>query len=385
MTPFAWALAPLAVCALALPGAGQTLLYSEDFESGGIDWTASGTPEVLWHVSEEGECGALTRMAVYNRFPSACDYRTGGANSGTFLSPAFTLSGAHAIVVQFDYRQDTDEPGPCLEIVNEADGTSGTLVGCTCCTNPFNTTEIIQASGAVPNLHYWRGKRVRLRFDFKADSKGNSSMGCMVDNVRVIASGPPEVLFSEDFESGGTEWTTTSESPFYSGPPLWHVAAAGECGAATRVGAYNLAPAACDYHVPNFPGAGKLISPVLTLSGAPPYTIEFESLKDMDAKGDGAFLHVIDPLTGISTAGGPFANSSTAQRQSLTVSPPGFWDSWSGKQVRLAFVVDTDPLGNLGRGWMVDNVRVTNAGSLTPPPVIPPVIPEPERNPPRSK
>ncbi len=365
MLPFARPLAALAACSLALPGAGQSqVLYFEDFETGGIDWTATGTPQVLWHVSEDGECGAVTRMAVYNRFPAACDYRIGGSSSGQFLSPVFTIDGPHSIVVQLDYRQETDEGSPCVEIVNEADGKCDTIIGCTCCSDPFNSSVVTQASGALPNLNYWRRKKVRLRFSFKADSDGNLGFGCMVDNIRVVASGPPEVLFFEDFEGGGTEWTTTTEGPFYAGPPLWHVAGAGECGAATRVGAYNLAPAACDYHTPNLPNAGRLRSPMFTLSGAPPYTIAFESWKDMNAKGDGAILNVVDPVTGISSGGASFPNSATAQRLSMTISPPGFWDPWSGKQARLEFAVNADPLGNLGRGWMVDNVYVTNAGSL---------------------
>jgi hypothetical protein len=365
MLPFAPAAAQFLACALTLPGAAQAQLFSEDFESGGVGWTATGKPEVLWHVAENGECGAVTRMAAYNRFPNACDYKTGGANTGAFLSPVFTLSGPHSFVVQYDYLQETDEGGLCVEIVNEADGESANVIGCTCCSNPYNAAEIARASAAVPNLYYWRGKKVRLRFDFKADSDGNTTMGVMVDNVRVFASGPPEELFFEDFESESPAWTATTEGVFYAGPPLWHLADAGECGAPTRMGAYNLAPAACDYHTPNLPNAGKWKSPTFTLSGAPPYVIEFESRKDMNAKGDEALLLLVDPLLEVSSGGGPFANSSKeVEVLSVTVSPPGFWDLWSGKHAHIEFAVNADPLGNLGSGWMVDNVRVTNSGSL---------------------
>lgn len=382
----AWFLAPIVTGVLALPGAAQgALLFSEDFEGEENAWTASGTPEVLWHVAENGECGAVTRMAAYNRFPSACNYRTGGVNSGQYLSPVFTLAGEHAFVVQYDYLQETDEGALCVEIVNEADGKSDTLIGCTCCSNPYNSTELARASGAVPNLLYWRGKRVRLRFDFKADSGGNFTIGCMVDNVRVFASGPPQVLFSEDFESAAPPWTATNEGAFYEGPPLWHVASAGECGAVTRMAAYNLAPAACDYHTPNLPNAGRWRSPAFTLTGAAPYTIEFVSRKDMNAKGDTALVHLLDPLRGVSSSSSPVANSAGIEPVAVTISTAGFWDSWSGREAHLEFAVNADPLGNLGSGWMIDNVRVTNSGSLPPeaPPAEEAPAPEPNKEPPK--
>src|SRR6185503_13225919 len=120
----------------------------------------------------------------------------------------------------------------------------------------------------------------------------------------------------------------------------------------------------CDYHTPNYPNGGKWTSPPFTFSGAPPYVIEFDSWKDMNAKGDAAVLHVTDPALGVSSSGGPFANSSGIQPLSVTISNPGFWNLWDGKQVHLEFEVEADPQGNLGSGWRIDNVRVKNSGSL---------------------
>ena len=82
MQAFARAFVAAVLFLLPARAAAQAqILFSEDFESGGSAWTAIGKPQVLWHVAEDGECDALTRMATYNRFPSACDYRTGGAGS----------------------------------------------------------------------------------------------------------------------------------------------------------------------------------------------------------------------------------------------------------------------------------------------------------------
>jgi hypothetical protein len=253
---------------------GARVLFFEDFEDGAEDWKATGTPQVLWHVSKPGECGAVSRMAVYNRAPEACNYKTGGSSSGAFLSPVFTLSGEYAIIVLYDYRMETDE-GPCVEIVDEADGKGVAVVGCSCCKDPYNSPVVVQAAGALPNPQTWKGKKVRVRLSFKADPDGNLGFGLMIDNLRVIASGPPEVLYTEDFEGGGEGWTTTTESGTI-GPSLWHIANAGECGLTSRAGVYNRAPAACDY-VTKGPNARRLKGPEFTFRGAPPFTVEFAS------------------------------------------------------------------------------------------------------------
>jgi len=366
-TPFA----AVALALLCVPGAGQAeILFSEDFESGGSGWTATGQPQVLWHVSEDGECGAVTRMAVYGR-PGACDYKTGGAHSGSFLSPVFTLHGEYSIVVQYDYRLESDDGSTCVELVDEADGKAITLIGCTCCSDPYYSLEITRAAGAIPNPGTWSGKKVRLRFGFKADRHGNSGFGCMIDNVRVVASGPPEVLYSEDFEGGGEGWTMTSEDTAYLGPPLWHIASPGECDAVTRMGAYNRAPAACDYST-KCSNSGRLCSPMFRFRGAPPFRIEFRSRLGLDARGDSAQVHVADPVDGIANTAGPFPNSDTVQPLAFVIDTAGFWSLWSEREARLEFAVTADPPGNRSSGWMVDDVRVVNSGSLPPLPELPP-------------
>ena len=359
-------LGALALAALALPCAGQEILFHEDFESGGDGWTASGSPAVLWHVSADGECGAVTRMAVYNRGPDACDYRTGGKSAGTFLSPVFVLGGAHSIVVQFDYLQDSDDGSPCVEIVDEERGKAATIIGCSCCADPYNAATLARAVGALDNPALWAGKEVRLRFGFDSDSAGNRGFGCMVDNVLVIASGPSEEIFRADFE-GGAAWTAIAEGPAPLEPPLWHRADPGECGAVTHVGAYNRGPAGCDY-VPRLPSAGRFRSPPFRLRGAPPFLVEFDSLLDMEPRRDTAQLHLVDPVSGKDAVGGPYPISATLTPQGLSVDPPGFWSYWSGKQARLEFSVSAGASGHVGAGWLVDNVRIRNSGSL---PVLP--------------
>ena len=364
-------LAPALAFVLALHAAAQSeVLFSEDFESGGSGWTASGEPQVLWHVSEDGECGAVTRMAVYG-LPAACNYKTGGKSSGSFLSPVFTLHGEYSIVVQYDYRQETDEGSPCVELVDEADGKAVTVIGCSCCADPYGSVEIARAAGAIPNPGAWSGKRARLRFGFEADRDGNTGFGCMVDNVRVVASGPPEVLYSADFEDGGSGWTMTSDDPAYIGPPMWHIASDGECEAVTKMGAYNRAPTACDFFT-KCSNSGRLRSPVFRLTGAPPFRIEFRSRLALDARGDNVNVHIVDPVNGIANSSGPFPSSATIVPLSFVFDTQGFWSLWSDREGRIEFELAADPTGNKGTGWMVDDVRVWNSGSLPPLQVLAP-------------
>jgi hypothetical protein len=366
----AGAFAAVALLLLAAPATAQEILFFEDFEGGGTGWTATGKPEVLWHVSEDGECGAVTRMAVYGRSP-VCDYKAGSASSGSFLSPVFTLHGDYSIVIMYDYRQETDEGSPCVEILDEARAKPVTVIGCSCCADPYGSVEIARGAGALPNPGAWSGKQVRLRFSFEADRQGNKGFGCMIDNVRVIASGPPEVLYSADFEDGGVGWTMTSDDPAYIGPPLWHVASPGECEAVTRMGAYNRAPDACDYFTKSS-NSGRLRSPLVRFTGAPPFRIEFRSRLGVDARGDVARVYVADPVDGIASAGGPFPNSATVQPLGFAFDTEGFWSLWSGREGRIEFEIAADPTGNRGTGWLVDDLRVMNSGSLPPLPVLAP-------------
>jgi hypothetical protein len=374
--PLAAALASLAVSVFAAPGAAQEILFSEDFESGASDWTESGE-QSLWHVCEDGECGAVTRMAVYNRSPDACDYKTGGASSGSFLTPVFTLHGEYSIVVQYDYLQQSDDGSPCVELIDEAHKKAVTIIGCSCCADPYGSLVLARANGAIPDPGAWAGKQARLRFSFKADKRGNAGFGVMIDNVRVVASGPPELIYSADFEDGGEGWTMTSEDTAYIGPPLWHVAGPGECGAVTRMGAYSRAPEACDYYTKSS-SYGRLRSTMFRFKGAPPFRIEFRSLLGLDARGDSAQVLVVDPVSGIANNAGPFPNSDTIQPLAYVIDTAGFWSRWSEREARLEFAVTADPTGNHGSGWLVDDIRVMNSGSLPPLPPLPVVTADSE-------
>jgi hypothetical protein len=165
-----------------------------------------------------------------------------------------------------------------------------------------------------------------------------------------------QTVLSEDFESGLGGWTVS--------PPqaLWHVAPDGECGAVTAMAASNHGPGSCDYQS----GTGEasyndLWSPTFWLEGSPPWTISFDYLKDTDATGELSAVslylwngnRIEDPLNL------PLPDAATLQH---VVHVDGYNEVWWGESVRLVFTFNADESGNLGSGWLIDNVVVTSAG-----------------------
>ena len=110
------------------------------------------------------------------------------------------------------------------------------------------------------------------------------------------ASSQGRVEFFEDFEGGGAGWSMTTEPgcPYYTGPSLWHVTDAGECGSPTRMASYNRFPAACNY----FTGVGGcnrgvLLSPEFTIH-SDALGLEFDYIKQMDSIYNGVLVY--DPI-----------------------------------------------------------------------------------------
>jgi hypothetical protein len=81
---------------------------------------------------------------------------------------------------------------------------------------------------------------------------------------------------------------------------------------------------------------------------------------------------MVDPVAGITTTGGPYPNSAALQPLAFVFDTEGFWSLWSDREGRLEFEVAADPTGNKGTGWIVDDIRVWNSGSL---PALPSLAP----------
>ncbi len=171
---------------------GHTIFF-EDFETGDPlpeGWTVTGFPYILWHIAEDGECLAQTRMAAYNNGPASCDYTTGTTTEGRIKSTPFFMTGEPPFFLSFLTIRQVD-PGvdeACVWIVDvETGGTD--VIGCV----DDNSGELLVVFADIPNSPFWAGREVRIEFEFTADQVGNDNPGWFVDNVEVRNSSEPPV------------------------------------------------------------------------------------------------------------------------------------------------------------------------------------------------
>lgn len=193
-------LVPLLACAsfvLALPSRGQSVVFSDGFESGLTNWTATG----LWNLQDDtSPCGALVasfpegQRCAYYGDPATCTYETGAvANAGTLTlaTPVLLPSTGPAATLRCWTNHITEGCGPVLgsfdrfEIdVSANGGADWTLVGRRC------------ALKISPDFGVWHGRSidltpylgqsilVRFRFD-TVDEKANFHLGAFVDQVEI--------------------------------------------------------------------------------------------------------------------------------------------------------------------------------------------------------
>jgi hypothetical protein len=164
------------------------------------------------------------------------------------------------------------------------------------------------------------------------------------------SSAQDTTVFFEDFEAGlPASWPTASSSAV-----SWRALSNGECGAVTRMAAATRA-ASCDY-VSGSAGTAILTLPDLQLpiTDAIAAQFSFDYVLDIDAAGDHVALRLANPAS----PGYVFASEAQLVNDgalhtavlSLDFASPGLNLIW--------FELQHDASGNLGRGLLVDNVRV---------------------------
>jgi hypothetical protein len=168
-----------------------------------------------------------------------------------------------------------------------------------------------------------------------------------------LAFAQNDVVFSETFESGFPAGWTASSTPGVS----WHVAPAGECGAVTSMMAFNRGPAACDY-AGGGQQAGTLHLPNVSVSGIqPPFRLSFDYILQFDVTGDSVALLANDTsgvaqlfATTSSLVNDGALHSIVLDIPALVFQPPAHFE--------LFIDLETDGIGDQGRGFLIDNVRV---------------------------
>jgi hypothetical protein len=173
---------------------------------------------------------------------------------------------------------------------------------------------------------------------------------------------PPQVVFSEDFEDGLAGWSVQSD-----GPAAWHLAEDGECGAESRMAAFNEA-ATCSF-TPATPTESRLLSPSFTFSKDSPFTLEFDMVRDFA----GGSLSTIQVEIVDETATAALVTQKVANYQLTN----GEWGTglvhvrvqvpqsskFEGRTVHLEFVGSSKEPAP-ATGWLVDNIVIRDLGAL---------------------
>jgi hypothetical protein len=173
---------------------------------------------------------------------------------------------------------------------------------------------------------------------------------------------PPQVVFSEDFEGGLAGWSVQSE-----GPAAWHLAEDGECGAVSRMAAFNEA-ATCSF-TPGTPTESRLQSPSFTFSKDSPFTLEFDMVRDFA----GGSLSTIQVVIVDETATAALVTQKVANYQltndewgtglvHVRVQMPQS-SKFEGRTVHLEFV-GSSKVPAPATGWLVDNIVIRDLGAL---------------------
>lgn len=180
------------------------------------------------------------------------------------------------------------------------------------------------------------------------------------DPVTVRFDLPASDVFAEDFEQGAPGWVFDN-----GGLGLWHLAADGECGARTVMAAYNAGPSSCSVEA-GIPSGGVLRSPSFVMTGKWPFTLRVSMIRgDASAGPISTSVRIVDE-TGIATLlpqvweSAAIVDGSDGKLQERTFEIPHS-SKLMGRGVHLEFVATSDG-SNSAAGWLVDNIRVVNAG-----------------------
>lgn len=178
----------------ALPARAQSVFYSESFESGLGNWTATG----LWHLeSDTDACASQVAPfpdgshCAYYGVAGACNYETGAPNSGTLTmnAPIAIPSGGPAVQLHCWTRHETEFCGDAslYDLFNiEAStngGSSWSVIGSRCYIK-FGPEDEWSVRGISLNAYQGQSLLLRFRFD-TVDDFDNGHRGAFVDKIEL--------------------------------------------------------------------------------------------------------------------------------------------------------------------------------------------------------
>ena len=191
MTPSTLARASLLTLALAAPARAQTVLWSDDFESGAAAWTTTG----LWHLVD-GSSACLTNVAP---FPSgtqamwygaeaSCNFDVGTSSGLLATAATIALPAVHEGGVSLRYRlwRQGEQCGSAIGTPYDWTETRVLAAG-----GPTLVAQIECQSDAAwrkgrVDLRPYLGTSVRVAFSFASqDDQQNLGRGVFVDDVSI--------------------------------------------------------------------------------------------------------------------------------------------------------------------------------------------------------
>ena len=157
---------------------------SENFENGLNGWTVEG----LWHLATDSSCltpGYSSPFnAIYYGQDSTCNYSTGGANTGSLISPPIPGIQNNSTLTFDYYRQVENYAGDYdwtrVEVSADGGSTWSTIWSQNARNPSLNTWN---SSGPIP-LGSYAGSTIQVRFTFDTvDNVENGFTGWFIDDV----------------------------------------------------------------------------------------------------------------------------------------------------------------------------------------------------------
>lgn len=168
----------------------EAVFFFEDFESSNGAWEFWLPESSHWHVATDGECGAVTQMAAFNRGPIACDFGHGAETpGGTLLSAPFKMGLHGPFSLSLTSRLDLAIPGTAyVRLVLEGleDGGPTFVLGNTLFEKVFSDDgQFEELTFDIPDTEQWAGIEARFRFEFLGLPGFVQGAGWQVDNVEL--------------------------------------------------------------------------------------------------------------------------------------------------------------------------------------------------------
>jgi PKD repeat protein len=154
----------------------ETVVFSDDMETGAGQWTISGSTPLMWHPTTYIYASAT--HSLYYGVEATHTYNTGARNFGSAITPALKLIHAAKPRVTFAYGLTKDNSPDLARLFASSDGgTTWTLLRTFASASPTTTTVDLSA---------YAGLSIQLKFDFDSvDATGNSTLGWWIDDVAV--------------------------------------------------------------------------------------------------------------------------------------------------------------------------------------------------------